>query len=177
VTGRRGDRGGGRVARARGEAGLTLVELVVAIALLGTLTAMLGPVLVGSFRASDAATSDGIAADDLRVATAMLEHDLRGAACVALPLPGGTGGALQLTTRAGGATVAVRWEVVGGRVVRSVAGSAGAPVGTLDGSVSFARSSTGLGAVTATVTATRPAGRAARTATVTVAPRVLGGSC
>jgi type II secretory pathway pseudopilin PulG len=170
-------RAGGRLTRARGEAGVTLVELVVAIALLGTLTAMLGPVLIGSFRASDAAASDEVAADDLRVATAMLEHDLRGAACVALPLPGDTGDALQLTTRAGSATLSVRWEVVGGRLVRSVAGSTGAPVGTLPGTVSFARASTGLGAVTATVTATRPAGRAARTATVTVAPRLLGGPC
>jgi type II secretory pathway pseudopilin PulG len=172
----RHDRTTGRLARARGEAGVTLVELVVAIALLGTLTAMLGPVLIGSFRASDAASSDEIAGDDLRVATAMLEHDVRGAACVALPLPGDTGGALQLTTRAGAATLTVRWEVVDGRLVRTVAGR-GAPVGVLPGTLSFARASTGVGAVTATVTATRPAGRAARTATVTVAPRVLGGPC
>jgi type II secretory pathway pseudopilin PulG len=176
VTGRRDD-GRGWVARARGEAGVTLVELVVAIALLGTLTAMLGPVLIGSFRASDAASSDGVAADDLRVVTAMLEHDLRGAACVALPLPGDTGDTLELTTRSGATTLTVRWDMVGGELVRSVGGGAARPIGTRPGSASFARSSTGLGAVTATVTATRPAGRAARTATVTVAPRLLGGSC
>jgi type II secretory pathway pseudopilin PulG len=168
---------GDRPRRGRGEAGVTLVELVVAIALLGTLTALLGPVLIGSFRASDAASSDELAADDLRAATALLERDLRGASCVAVPTPGTTGSALQLSTRAGATTVVVRWEVVGGRLTRSAAGGPAVPQGTLPGSASFTRSATGTGAVTATLTAVRPDERADRSATVTAAPRALGAPC
>jgi type II secretory pathway pseudopilin PulG len=156
---------------------VTLVELVVAVALLGTLTALLGPVLVGSFRASDSASSDEVAAGDLRVVTAQLERDLRGAACVAAPTPGTSGPALELSTRAGDATVVVRWEVVAGQVTRRAAGGPPVPVAQLPGTASFARASTGTGAVTATVTATRPDDRAPRTATVTVAPRLLGAPC
>ena len=109
--------------RCRGERGFTLVEMMIAVALFGTVTAIFAPVLVSSMRSTDALSNESRALDEIRVAVSRIDRELRSAESVSAPAQGTSGSALSFRTYAGtGGAYDVTYQVVDGALQRDEGG-------------------------------------------------------
>lgn len=108
----------------RTEAGVSLVEVVMAVALFGSVTAVFGPVLTSSYSATATVADESRALDEIRVAVARIDKELRSAESVTLPAPSSSGPALSFRTYAGsGGAYDVTYRVEEGELVREVDGA------------------------------------------------------
>ena len=111
----------------RGERGFTLAEMMVAVVLFGTVTAIFGPVLVSAMSSTDTLQNESRALDEVRVAISRIDRELRSAESVSAPAQGTSGSTLSFRTYAGtGGAYDVTYSVVNGELVRDVGGQQGA---------------------------------------------------
>lgn len=107
------------------ERGMSLIEVVVATSLMGAVVAVLGPTMISSFNAGRVVDNESRALDEVRVAIARIDRELRSASCIDSPTAGGSGSALSFTTMAGaGGAYDVSYTVSGGQLRRTTAGGA-----------------------------------------------------
>jgi prepilin-type N-terminal cleavage/methylation domain-containing protein len=138
---RSGDQG--RRRRAVGDAGLTLIELMVAMALMALIVPLTFPMLTETLRVGGKLSSQSAALDALQIGAASVGRDVRAATCVRLdvpvpPTPGTdtSGSTLVVTIDRDGSTVTVTYDVAGGRLTRSE--DAGTPLTVARGLVGSA---------------------------------------
>ena len=125
----------GRIARAagvtrpsgRGEAGLSLVEVVIAVALISIVGMAIGSTLTSSMQATSSLERQSRGLDEARIAMQQIEREFRSAECVAEPaitVEGGSASAtrLRFTTRVGGGEYEVTYRVEGGVLYRAQGG-------------------------------------------------------
>jgi len=109
--------------RTNGESGLTLVELMVAVALLSAVSAVFLPIMNTSFRSVHPMEVRSQSIDSLRNALAAIGREMRSAACVAEPAANGpAGNQLRFTTDANNTTYTVTYTAANGRLLRQVYG-------------------------------------------------------
>ena len=109
-----------------GETGLGLTELMVSLVVMTSVLAVTGAALTNDFLAIGDVQKQSESLDDLRVAMAQIERDIRSADCILDPdaetLSPATSATLDLTTYAGGnGRVSAAWAVNGaGELTRTV---------------------------------------------------------
>ena len=108
--------------RTNGESGLTLVELMVAVALLSAVSAVFLPIMNTSFRSVHPMEVRSQSIDSLRNALAAIGRELRSAACVTAPPQNSTGNTLTFTTDANNSTYEVTYTATNGQLLRQVTG-------------------------------------------------------
>lgn len=86
--------------RWRADRGMTVVELVVAMSLLGTIVAVFGPVMASSFKATNVTQNESRALDEIRNAVARVDRELRSTECISTPAPDASSNVLTFTTHA-----------------------------------------------------------------------------
>lgn len=102
--------------------GMSLVEVVVAVSLFGAVISVVGPVLISAFRATGVVQNESRAIDEIRIAVARIDRELRSAECISSPASGQLGSTLTFRTRAGtGSAYDVTYAVSGGGLVRTTA--------------------------------------------------------
>jgi Tfp pilus assembly protein PilW len=111
--------------RWRNERGVTLVELMVALGLLSAVVTVMGPLMTSSFRAGRVVQNESQALDELRIAVARIDRELRSADCITAPVAGTPGSTLAFRTLADPAgPYSATYSVDGsGRLVRTVGSS------------------------------------------------------
>lgn len=104
------------------QAGVSLVEMVVALTLFGSVTAVFGPVLTSSMESTNRVQNESRALDEVRVAMSRIDRELRSAECITTPVAGGSSSTLSFTTAAGsGGSYDVTYSVdAEGHLVRTV---------------------------------------------------------
>lgn len=108
--------------RCLAEAGISLLEVVVATSLFGVVVALFGPTMTSAFHAGRVIDNESRAIDEIEVAVARLDRELRSARCIAEPAAGGSGPRLSFTTMADRAgAYDVTYSVTGGRLLRTTA--------------------------------------------------------
>ncbi|HLG00820.1 MAG TPA: hypothetical protein VI916_10130 [Acidimicrobiia bacterium] len=101
---------------------MSLIEVVVATSLMGAVVAVLGPAMISSFNAGRIVDNESRALDEVRVAIARIDRELRSASCIASPTAGSGGSTLAFTTMAGAAgAYDVTYSVSGGQLQRTTA--------------------------------------------------------
>jgi type II secretory pathway component PulJ len=119
---------GRRFLRARGEAGITVMELVFTCALLSFVSAAFLPILATSARSVRPLQVKSQAIDSLRNGLAAIGREMRSAACVMEPAPGDDAAhavpsnRLRFTTEANNTTYEVTYTAVAGQLLRQVTG-------------------------------------------------------
>jgi type II secretory pathway component PulJ len=112
-----------RAGRARAESGLTLVELVVAVSLLSTVSAVFLPLLATASRSVHPMEVKSQSIDSLRNALASIGREMRSAACVTEPAANaGASNRLRFTTDANNSTYEVTYTATAGQLLRQVTG-------------------------------------------------------
>jgi type II secretory pathway component PulJ len=110
-------------ARTRADTGLTLVEVVVAVALLSTVSAVFLPLMATSSRSVRPMQVQSQSIDSLRNAMAAIGREMRSAACVTEPAANaGAGSTLRFTTDANNSTYEVTYTATAGQLLRQVTG-------------------------------------------------------
>lgn len=110
----------GAPCRAR-EAGLSAVELMLGVALMVAALGVFGPLLTSSFGSTPRLQDESRALDELRVALARIDHELRSAECIDAPGAGEAGSTLTFRTHAGTAgAYDVTYSVSDGHLERRV---------------------------------------------------------
>jgi type II secretory pathway pseudopilin PulG len=104
-----------------------LIEMVVAVALLGLIVPIFGPIMITSITATDELSANSQVLDELRLQLASISRELRSAECVTAPAESSAGSTLSFTTAANGASLGstadpVSYTVVGTELVRTQAG-------------------------------------------------------
>jgi type II secretory pathway component PulJ len=108
---------------ARVESGLTLVEVVVAVSLLSTVSAVFLPLLATASRSVHPMEVQSQSIDSLRNALASIGREMRSAACVTEPAANaGASNRLRFTTDANNSTYEVTYTATAGQLVRQVTG-------------------------------------------------------
>jgi prepilin-type N-terminal cleavage/methylation domain-containing protein len=121
-------------ARGRGDAGLTLIELLVSMTILTVVLALSGPLLTGMLRTGDLLTSQASSLDELHLGVESVSNEARSAECVKLlaPVPAGDGdttsSSVQMLVAHSGTEATVVYQVAGGRLTRSQDGAPPAEV-------------------------------------------------
>jgi prepilin-type N-terminal cleavage/methylation domain-containing protein len=109
--------------RRRSDAGLTLVEVVVAVALLSAVSAVFLPLMAAATRSVHPMVVQSQSIDSLRNALAAIGREMRSADCVSVPAandpPGNT---LRFTTEANNSTYEVTYTATNGQLIRQVTG-------------------------------------------------------
>lgn len=105
-------------ARLVGERGTSLVDTIVASALLALLVPIAMPVVIGMFNAVLATEATSRSLDELRIAQATISRELRSAECVGTPGPNASGDELTFTTHAHGSPLEVTYRRDGSELVR-----------------------------------------------------------
>jgi len=109
--------------RSRAESGLTLVEVVVAVALLSTVSAVFLPLMATATRSVHPMEVRSQSIDSLRNALASIGREMRSAACVTEPVANaGTSNRLRFTTDANNSTYEVTYTASAGQLLRQVTG-------------------------------------------------------
>ena len=108
--------------RRAGEAGFSVVELVVTIALLSTVSAVFLPIMNTSMKSVKPMEVRSASIDSLRNALAAIGREMRSAACVMIPDANATSNQLQFTTDANNETYTVTYTAVNGQLLRQVLG-------------------------------------------------------
>ena len=107
----------------RGEGGLTIVEVVVATALLAFVSAAFLPIMAMSARSVRPMQVKSQSIDSLRNALAAIGREMRSAACVTEPAANAAAGnRLRFTTDANNSVYEVTYSVVDGQLLRQVTG-------------------------------------------------------
>jgi prepilin-type N-terminal cleavage/methylation domain-containing protein len=107
----------------RSESGLTLVEVVVAVALLSIVSAVFLPLMATATRSVHPMQVQSQSIDSLRNALASIGREMRSAACVTEPVANaGTSNRLQFTTEANNSTYEVTYTASAGQLLRQVTG-------------------------------------------------------
>ena len=106
------------------ERGITLVELIVAMALLAIAAPVVGMAMVSSLRATDQMTASSATLDALRLQVTAISRELRSATCITSPGENTSGTVLTFSTASNGmdpndAASKVTYEVVGGELLRT----------------------------------------------------------
>ena len=110
-------------AGARGQSGVTLVEVVVTVSLLAVVSAVLLPLLATASRSVHPMEVRSQSIDGLRNALASIGREMRSAACVAEPAANGPAGShLRFTTDANNSTYEVTYTAANGQLLRQVTG-------------------------------------------------------
>jgi type II secretory pathway pseudopilin PulG len=116
-------------ARLKSQAGVTLVELVVATGLISVVMAVFMPLLASATRATHPMEVQSQAIDSLRTSLGTIGRELRSAVCVSQPAPissatasTGSGNVLTFSTDANGAQYTVTYTVTGGQLLRQKQG-------------------------------------------------------
>lgn len=115
--------------RLRQSGGMTLIELAVATALFGTVVAIAGPVMTSAFDSGRAVDNESRALDEIRIAVARIDRELRSAECIDAPAVGSSGSTLSFTTAADGTPYDVTYSVSGDSLLRTTADGT-QPIGT-----------------------------------------------
>lgn len=111
------------LARYRAETGITIVEVVVAVGLLATVSAVFLPLMATSTRAVRPMQVQSQSIDSLRNALAAIGREMRSAACVTEPVANaGPGSTLRFTTDANNSTYEVTYTALDGQLLRQVTG-------------------------------------------------------
>jgi prepilin-type N-terminal cleavage/methylation domain-containing protein len=106
--------------RGHGDDGVTLVELLVSMTIMGIVIALAGPTLLSAMNATNRLQLTSAAVDDAQFVSARLDRELRSAICVSLPPVNTAGGnVLEFVTLDGGAQSTVTYTVAGGEISRS----------------------------------------------------------
>jgi type II secretory pathway component PulJ len=109
--------------RLRSQAGLTLAELTVAVALMSAVSAVFLPLMATSLRTVHPMEVKSQSIDSLRNALASIGREMRSAACVTVPAANGpAGNVLQFTTEANNTTYEVTYTATNGKLLRQVTG-------------------------------------------------------
>lgn len=109
--------------RARGQSGLTLVEVVVAVSLLSAVSAVFLPLLATATRSVRPMQVQSQSIDSLRNALASIGREMRSSACVAEPTANeGPSNTLRFTTDANNTTYEVTYTAADGQLLRQVTG-------------------------------------------------------
>jgi len=109
--------------RRTGQSGLTLVEMMVAVALLATVSAVFLPLLNTSTRSVHPMEIKSQSIDSLRNALSAIGREMRSAACVTLPLANDPpSNQLRFTTEANNTTYEVTYTAANGQLLRQVTG-------------------------------------------------------
>lgn len=115
--------------RARQQAGTTLIEVTVAMALVSVVLGVFLPTLVSATKKARPLQVQSESVDELRRALASIGRELRSAECVAEPLPNVSAiDRLRFTTHANNRTYEVTYRVEGGQLLRQETGQATAQV-------------------------------------------------
>lgn len=101
------------------ERGITLVELVVAMALLAIAAPIVGAAMVSSLRTTDQLSTSSQVLDELRLQVTAISRELRSATCITGPAENTTGTTLTFTTASNGQEYDVTYEVAGGELRRT----------------------------------------------------------
>jgi len=106
------------------ERGITLVELIVAMALLAIAAPIVGAAMISSLRATEQLSVSSQVLDELRLQVTAISRELRSATCITSPAGNSTGTKLTFSTASNGldpnaAESAVTYEVVGGELLRT----------------------------------------------------------
>ena len=105
------------------ESGLTLVEVVVAVSLLATVSAVFLPLLATASRSVHPMEVQSQSIDSLRNALASIGREMRSAACVTEPAANaGASNRLRFTTDANNSTYEVTYPATAGQLLRQVTG-------------------------------------------------------
>jgi type II secretory pathway component PulJ len=105
------------------EAGVTLAEVVVAVALLSIVSAVFLPLLATATRSVSPMQTQSTSIDSLRNALASIGRELRSAQCIAEPAANaGAANRLRFTTEANNVTSEVTYTATGGQLLRQVTG-------------------------------------------------------
>jgi type II secretory pathway component PulJ len=105
------------------DAGITLVEVVVAVSLLSIVSAVFLPLLASATRTVAPMQTKSQSIDSLRNALASIGRELRSARCVAEPAANtAAGNVLRFTTEANNVTHEVTYTAGGGQLLRQVTG-------------------------------------------------------
>jgi prepilin-type N-terminal cleavage/methylation domain-containing protein len=111
--------------RFRSQSGLTLLEMTVAVSLIGIVSAVFLPLLATATRSVNPMQAQSVAIDDLRNSLGTIGREIRSAVCVAQPAANAaSGNVLSFTTEANGSPYSVTYTVTGGQLLRQVDGSA-----------------------------------------------------
>jgi type II secretory pathway component PulJ len=102
----------------RGEAGLTLVELLVSLTLMTVLMGIVGPMLVSALTATNRLGRTADAVDDARLVAAQLDRELRSAQCISAPAENAKGNTLVFQTLADGVQSTLTYQVSGNELTR-----------------------------------------------------------
>jgi type II secretory pathway pseudopilin PulG len=109
--------------RRRSEAGLSLVEVVVTVALLSAVSAVFLPLMATATRATRPMEVQSQSIDSLRNALAAIGRELRSADCVSEPAANAAAGnQLRFTTDANDMTYEVTYTATDGQLLRQVTG-------------------------------------------------------
>lgn len=106
------------------ERGITLVELIVAMAILAIAAPIVGTVMVSSLRATDEMSSSSQVLDELRLQVTAISRELRSATCITSPAENSAGTTLTFRTASNGLDAndngsIVTYEVLGGELRRT----------------------------------------------------------
>lgn len=121
--------------RLRGQDGVTLVELLVSMTIMGLVLVLAGPSLLSAMGATNRLQNTQSAIDDAQLVAARLERELRSAVCISSPAQNASGNDLVFD-RLDGTTVT--YSVTGGQVSRQEGTSAPQVVATRIGSTTAA---------------------------------------
>ena len=137
--------------RGTGAAGMTLVEVMVALTLMVAIVPIFVPLLMSATKSARALGLQSQTLDTLRLAVATIGRELRSAECIDLPLSNGPAGSVlrfrtaAFLTATGNASYEVTYTVAAGELRRQVTGSPGpivAATGLVDPSGAFQQSVT-----------------------------------
>lgn len=132
--------------RAGEQSGLTIVEVVVATALLAFVSAAFLPIMATSARSVHPMQVKSQSIDSLRNALASIGREMRSAACVTAPAANaGASNELRFTTDANNTMYEVTYRVAGGQLLRQVTGEDAVTLldtGLVNGSDAFTHIST-----------------------------------
>ena len=135
-----------RLDRRATAAGMTLVEVLVAMTLMVAIVPVFGPLLLSATRSARALGLQSQTLDGLRLTVATIGRELRSAECITLPVPNGPAGPVlrfrtdAFLTATGNASYEVTYTAVTGELRRQVTGSPGptiAATGIVDPSDAF----------------------------------------
>jgi type II secretory pathway component PulJ len=116
------------LSEARGQGGITVVELMFTIALLSFVSAAFLPIMATSARSVRPMQVKSQSIDSLRNALAAIGREMRSAACVMEPAPGDDAASavasnrLRFTTEANNTTYEVTYTATAGQLLRQVTG-------------------------------------------------------
>lgn len=109
------------------QAGVTLVELVVAVALLAVVAPIVGMAMVTSLKTTDRLSNSAQVLDELRLQVTAISRELRSAACITGPSENTSGPILTFTTASNYAdpnsAPPITYEVVSGELHRTQDGA------------------------------------------------------